>query len=390
MDAAPWDHVDLVLLPLTPDEPAEPVSRAEVAEHLASRRLCAGTVDGERIGVVGAAVARIAVRDRRVAAVDPDGSLHPGPRLAEVVLGLAYRVGAVVHLDDVVVDSAGRLLDDERVLAAVELSPRSRVVTAWRDDDLLLARMTAAELGEHGDAWLLDGWVVVAWDDGGAVPDVALPLPPRHHPVVQARRSGDLRSLLVRATPGADSLEVTWAPRLVRVLDVPPGSAADAELRELELTAAGDDPDDWPPGIAPEVRPFLREAQRGPGEEFLAVVARHLWVPALVAAQAEALGPAPSPTATRVGGSTAAQLAWEHVRTPAPETDAERRLRELPRRAVVVQVATSLVLAVVLAGLALTLDLVVAHVVLWAGAGFAVFNAASTVWFRRSPHSADK
>lgn len=396
---APWDQVDLVLLPLPHDEAGdderEPVDQHAVVEHLASRRLCAAVVDGERIGVVGAVVVRFAVRGPVVAAVDDDGSVHPGPRLTDVALGLAYRVGAVVHVDDdLVVDSGGRLLDDERVLAGVELSTRSRVVSAWRDDDLLLARMLAAEMAEHGDAHLADGWVVVAWEDGTSLPDLSVALRAGHHPVAQAVRSGDLRTVLVTPSAGADALEVTWAPRLDPVLDAPEGSAARVVLDELTVTVAGDDPDDWPPGVDPVLRPFLTDAQRGAGEDFFAAVARMLWLPTRLAERAESFDAEAPDGSARIGDGTARQLACQHVRTPAPETEAERRLRELPRRTVVRQVVSNLVLAVLFATLALTLDLRFAHWVLWAFAGFAAFNAVSTVWFWRPSQtpvrSADK
>ncbi len=387
------DQCDLVLLPLPEEDGGVAVDRDAVVEHLRSRRLCAAVVDGERIGVVGAVAVRFAVRDELVVAVDPDGAVHPGPALADVALGLAYRVGAAVHVADVVVDHLGRLLDDERVLAGVEVSPRSRVVSCWRDQDLLLARMMAAELGAHGDAHLVDGWVVVDWDDGDAVPDAPLPLPGRCHPVAHVSRAGDLRSVHLAVTPGADSLELTWVPRLARVLDVPAGSPADATLGALEVTVADDDADDWPSGLDPAVRPILREVQRGAGDGFLATAARHLWIPLVAAELAETLDPAAragtaagtgAQPATRVGGGSARQLAWEHVRTPAPETDAERRLRAMPRRAVVVAVVSNLVFAAVLVALASSVDFrFLPEWLLWVAAALAAFNGLSTWWFRR-------
>ncbi|WP_139983053.1 hypothetical protein [Nocardioides litoris] len=382
------DDVDLVLLPLPDADRDEPLRRDAVVEHLGSRRLCGATLGGERIGVLGAVVVRLALHDAQVLAVDPDGTVHPGPQLGEVVLGLAHRVGAVVQVADVVVDQHGDLLDEERVLAGVARSPRSTVVSAWRDDDLLLARMTAAELGAHASAWLVDGWAVVAWDDGASAPDAPLAFPARQHPVASVGRAGDLRSVQVAPAPGADVLEVTWAPPLTRVLDVPPGSAADAVLGALEGTVAHDDPDDWPAGFEPGLRPRLQEAQRGSGDDFLATVARLLWLPPVVAGLAEhgGTGVRGGPSLpVRIGDGTAHRLAWEHVRTPAPETEAERRLRAQPRRTIVRQVATNLLLAAAIVALVLSVDLrFVPEWLLWAMAAFAAFNAVSTWWFWRS------
>lgn len=346
----------------------------ELLEAVRARGAVAAYLPGEALATPDLVLLRVAVSpDGRVALARDGGAPEPGPAVEEFVPSLLDELKTVGFVPGDGPVGPPWLPTEEIVAQAHQPDESSRVVYAYRSDDLLTASAFAKGLGVPLTVYREDGWVVAATPHR---PDKVLSAPPSRltgaYPFVVMDRRGQGRTLAYAQSPkkSALSFSAEWQPPLRPVTDDGHPDAlslqqwlADPALWEREHAGDGPLPQrPRPDGMDPDQHALVERwmSERDDASGFFAEVGAAFGVPDVAARLAEAAPGEPDPpggqqVAPGSTGALAVQSILEQDTEPEgsmPWTVLSRAIWRRPWLGIALG-AGELLVAVVLAGMLL-------------------------------------
>ncbi|USQ79226.1 DUF2892 domain-containing protein [Ornithinimicrobium faecis] len=266
----------------------------DVRQALAERQLVAAVAVDEPSAVPDVILARIAVRaDGKIATLsDPAGPPVPGPRLEEIVSGLAHELKAVIGVDGQVVIGTAGVPVESPPPGMTELTTDRRTVYAWPGTDRYVATAAAMGVKEELTWHEAEAWTVLASRHASERILTGLAAAMERFPRVTLGRKGPERSFEYVLGKGDDDLRLFawWGPWLAPLHEDLDG-AHESTREMLEMLAhprAGQDEMDHHADLTEEQRVAVSAAMGDrDGDAFLARVCAAFDVPQVAARLAE-------------------------------------------------------------------------------------------------------
>lgn len=266
----------------------------DVREALAERQLVAAVVAEGPTAVPDVILARIAVgADGKVAtAPDPAGPPVPGPRIEEIVSGLAHELKAIISVDgEITIGTAGVPVESPPP-GMTDLTQDRRTVYAWPGTDRYVATAAAMGVKEELTWHDADDWTVLASRHASDRVLTGFTPAMERFPRVTLSRKGPERTVEYVVGKGDDDLRLLawWGPWMEPLHDDVDG--AHERTREvLEMLAhprAGHDEMDHHADLTEEARLAVSAAMGDrDGMAFLSRVCAAFDVPQIAARLAE-------------------------------------------------------------------------------------------------------
>lgn len=265
-------------------------SIADVREALTERQLL-GAVQAEGPTATPDCIrARILVNPNGQVATwpDPHGPIEPGPRIEEIISGMAHEMKAVIVLDDqLAIGTAGVPLEQipEHVLVT---NPDRRRVYCWPGNDEYTAQAAATGLQEPVTLHPIEGWTVLASPFETTRVLQGLNAATERYPFVALIRVGPERRVEYVMGRGKDDLRLmaAWWPGLDPLVGADQVNPKDLDPQGRDLQAMlchprfGEDEMQSHPGLAEDVRAALSAALTvEDGADFMPAVGAALDLP---------------------------------------------------------------------------------------------------------------